>query len=211
MSIDEQQTQTGNRPGDPKGSGSGRRTVVIVGVLVTVLAVAGAGFVLTKSEQLDGLVLTEPSTAPSAPSVDPVTPPPAELTVEEQILAQYREFFVVLDSLADLPASERPAVLREIATDPQYSRTLDGLAAADAAGETNYGQSKVNPRVSNVGLATAVVQDCQDGSQTGRARKSDGTKLTVGPPAELATTQMRRGPDGVWRVAEIVYPPDSTC
>ncbi|MBW3647684.1 MAG: hypothetical protein KY440_07910 [Actinobacteria bacterium] len=157
-----------------------------------------------------GVILETPSAAP--PSAAPVMPSPPTLSEEEQILAQYRRFFASSTTLSTLPAAERPALLREIATDPQYTRTLDGLAAADAAGEINYGgQGGVSPRVANIGLATAVVQDCQDGSQTGRARKSDGTKLTVGLPAELAVTQMRRGPDGIWRVAEVIYPPDRTC
>ncbi len=196
----------------PRGPGSGRRIAVIVGVLVTVLAVAGVGFVLAGGDrQPSGLVLTEPSTAPAGPSAEPVAPPPVTLSEEEQILAQYRRFSASLTTLSNLPAAERPALLGEIATDPLYTQGLEGLAAGDAAGEINYGQAKVSPRVANIGLATAVVQDCQDGSQTGRARKSDGTKLTVGLAAELAVTQMRRGPDGIWRVAEVVYPPDRTC
>jgi hypothetical protein len=210
MSLD-QRNQTDYSP-EPQRSGGGKRIAVIVGVLVTVLAVTGIGLVIAGADrQPGGLVLTQPSTAPPAPSVDPGTPVPAELTVEEQILTQYREFFAVLDTLPDIPADERPGVWREVASDPQYTRSLEGVAAADAAGETFYGAVRANPRVANIGQAAAVVRDCRDSSQAGRLRRSDGKKLTVGLPAELAVTQMRRGPDGIWRVAEIVFPTDQGC
>lgn len=175
--------------------------------MISVFVVAGILVVLSLDRD-SGVILETPTAAP--PSAAPVMPSPPTLSEEEQILAQYRRFFASLTTLSNLPAAERPAVLGQVASDPQYTRSLDGLAAADAAGEVFYGEGKVSPRVANIGLATAVVQDCQDGSQGGRMRKSDGTKLTVGPPADPAVTQMRRGPDGIWRVAEVVYPADRT-
>lgn len=211
MSLDQDRTQTDYSPRPPR-RGGGKRIAVIVGVLVTVLAVAGVGLVITSADrQPGGLVLTQPSAAPPAPSVDPVPPAPAELTVEEQILSQYRKFHAVLDTLPDIPAAERPGVLREVASDPQYTSSLELVAAADAAGETFYGTGSLNPRGVIIGQAAAVVRDCQDNSQTGQLRRSDGKKLTVGLPAELAVTQVKRGPDGIWRVAEIVYPTDQSC
>ncbi len=210
MSLDQDRTQTDFSP-RPQRGGGGKRVAVIGGVLVTVLAVAGVGFVITSADrQPGGLVLTEPSAAPPAPSVVP--PVAAELTVEEQILTQYRKFHAVSETLPELPADQRAGVFREVAADPEYTRLLEGAAKADAAGETFYGASRLNPGGVIIGQgATAVVRDCQDSSQTGRLRRSDGQKLTVGLPAELAVTQMRRGPDGIWRVAEIVYPTDQTC
>lgn len=206
MSIDQQRTRTESGREPPGRDGGGRRVAVILGGLIAASAVAAGGVVLATADRDSGVILQTPSAAPSALAPASLTPAPP-LTVEEQILAQYRQFSETLDGLANVPAAERPTVWRKVASEPQYTSSLEEMAALDAAGETLYGRTKIKPRVTSIDQGTAFVQDCQDGSQAGSLRQSDGEKLTVGPPSQLAVTRMTSSPDGVWRVAEVVYPP----
>ena len=134
----------------------------------------------------------------------PIPSPPAA-SKEQAILAQYRKFFELQTPLIQAPAAQRPAIFAEVAVDPSYSRTLEGVAAAEAAGETFYGELTLNPVIVSVDDRTARLRDCQDASRTGRMKKATGTKVTVGRKADQLLATMVRGDDGVWRMSHAQY------
>ncbi len=213
MSLD-QRTQTDYRPRQPR-PGRGRVVLLVLGVLVAVLAVAGFVYVATQDDPPGQLDLTGPSTTPSGPpaaaSPPPVTPTLSAAEAERQaILAQYQRFFQVIDSLFQVPATERPAIFSQVAVDPSYSRTIGGLAEADLRGEVGYGEIVTNPEIVSVTDGTAIIRDCQDSTGNGR-QKTDGTKITRGVKDDLATVTMLRGADGVWRVSRADYAKTGGC
>lgn len=213
MSLD-QRTQTDYRPRQPR-PGRGRVVLLVLGVLVAVLAVAGFVYVATQDDPPGQLDLTGPSTTPSAPpaaaSTAPVTPTLSPAEAEKQaILAQYQRFFQILTPLSLASPANRPAMFGQVAVDPSFSRTIGGLAEADLRGEEFYGDIVTNPEVVSVDGGTATIRDCQDASSHGRQKTDGGGKVTVGGKGDLATVTMLRGTDGIWRVSQVSYA-DKDC
>jgi hypothetical protein len=101
MSIDQQPAQTDHDP-NSRGSGRGERFAVVVGVVVTVLAVAGIGVIFAGGDDERPAVL--PSAAPSIassvapPSAVPVVRTPADLAADAAE-ARYRDFLMVEDAI----------------------------------------------------------------------------------------------------------------
>jgi hypothetical protein len=187
--------------------------LLVLGVLVAVLAVAGFLYMATRDDPPDQLDLTVPSTAPAAAAASPapVTPTLSAAEAEKQaILAQYQRFFQILTPLSLAPAAARPAMFAQVAVDPSFSRTIGGLAEADLRGEEFYGDIVTNPEVVSVDEGTATIRDCQDASSSGRQKTNGGGKVTVGGKGDLATVTMLRGTDGVWRVSQVSYA-DKDC
>ena len=181
-----------------------RSASACIGLTAALLLSAGC-----QGDQTNALDLT-PSPGPipstSGTSADTtVTPTAAAVSEEEAILEQYRKFFAIQTALIQAPAAERPQMFAAVATDPSYSRTLTGMEAADAAGETTYGEIKVNPVVVSIVDGTAKVRDCQDTSGAGRLVKKTGSKVTVGRTGALALATMVRGDDDIWRVSRVDY------
>ena len=174
---------------------------------------AGAGLLLalllTACNDTDGVDATDgPVASPSAstPAVTQPSPAPSEGSAEEQaVLAQYRKFFELAPRLHLTPPNDRAVAWAKVATDPSYTRTLGGIAAADSAGETFFGQYVIDPVVLMVKGSRATVRDCQDTSQLGRKKAATGEKVTVGQTNALAVVTMLHGPDGAWRVSEVAY------
>lgn len=148
---------------------------------------------------------TSPETSSSASPAAQPSPTPSGSEEEQAILAQYRNFFELAPRLHLTPPNDRAAAWAEVATDPSYTRTLGGVAAADAAGETFFGEYVINPVVITVDGSRATIRDCQDTSQLGRAKVATGEKVTVGRANSLAVITMVKGPDGTWRVSEAEY------
>jgi len=100
MSIDHQPAQTDHDP-DSRGSGRGERLVVVVGVVVTVLAVAGIGVIVAGDDERPAVLPSAaPSIAPSVapPTAVPVVQTPADLAADAAE-ARYREFLMVDDEI----------------------------------------------------------------------------------------------------------------
>jgi hypothetical protein len=214
MSLD-QRTQTDYRPRQPR-PGRGRVVLLVLGVLVAVLAGAGFLYMATRDDPPAQLDLTVPSTAPSAPpaaaSTAPVTPTLSPAEAEKQaILAQYQRFFQIPTPLSLAPAADRPAMFAQVAVDPSYSRTIGALAEADLRGEQFFGEVEINPVIVSVEGGTATIRDCQDTSQSGRVKTSDGTKVRVGRKDSLVDVTMLQGSDGVWRVSRADYADKAGC
>jgi hypothetical protein len=205
MSLDQRQT-TDYQPGPPR-PGRGRVVLLVLGVLVAVLTVAGVVYMATRDDPPEQLDLTVPSTAPSAPAPASLSAAEAE---KQAILVQYQRFFQVGDSLDQVPAAERPALFAQVAVDPSYSRTLSGVAETELRGEVGYGEIVTSPEIVSVADGTAIIRDCQDSTGSG-LQKTDGTKVTRGVKDDLVTVTMLRGADGVWRVSRADYDQTGGC
>jgi hypothetical protein len=130
---------------------------------------------------------------------------------EDRILLQYAAFWRALAAAGEADVSARRALLEPVAVDPELSRSLRGMRAADSLGQELYGA--VVPRVRDVQVSgnEATVTDCQDASAAGRRRKKDGQVVTRGGERDSTEVTMRRDVDGTWRVATIDYRPDEQC
>ena len=155
--------------------------------------------------------VSSPSAATTrSPSVAP-TPVPKPLTEKQKVLAGYEAFWESFGPLGQMSAAERPAALRAVAVEPLIAATLKELARRDAANQVSYGRTGTRPEVSLLQGASAAVRDCQNTSASGLMDKTTGKKLTVGVPAYLRLSEMKRGTDGVWRITTINAYPNAKC
>ena len=128
--------------------------------------------------------------------------------VDEQqtILGQYRKFWASLTAVSRMPATRRRAALAPFTTDPELKSLLAGMLATDAKGQVFYGADK--PRASQASVAPdghkAVVDDCQDSSAAGVARRSDFAPLTKGRSRNHVVVTMKK-PGDTWKVYFVAY------
>lgn len=133
------------------------------------------------------------------------------LQSREQVLKQYRKFWRVTSHLTDVPSHERPALIKEVATNPILPVIMTNLARMDTAGEVLYGQPRArSPKVEFDGR-TAIVRDCQDTSNSGRKKESTGQILSKGVSRAAVTVTLKRGDDGLWRASKVDYPGGKRC
>lgn len=105
------------------------------------------------------------------------------MTVEEQILAQYKQFFTSVWPRAQAaPAGARAAILAEVVTEPQLSGNLKTLQSRDIKGQAGYGVARLIKQTVYRKGEQAVVDGCTDLSTVGVQDQKSGKKLTVGPP-----------------------------
>ena len=184
------------------------RAVRAVGVTAVVLALGTMG-----SCSSGGGVETErpvDATVSAAPAPMSASPSPTTTASDaDAILAAYREFFARQTEISLAPKEQRRVLLEPFTTNPALDRVLRGMFAAGALGEVGYGAPKVAPTVHNIDGDDATVKDCQDTSKTGRKKRESGKITTRGLAGDNVTTQMRRGTDGVWRVASVDYVDDA--
>jgi hypothetical protein len=152
-----------------------------------------------------------------APAASPPAPPGAVLSsaapvsasptpsVVDQVLTQYTAFWAMITPASQAPVAQRRAVLAPYAMDPELSRLLRGLVAAEAVGEGQYGAEVPRARVASVRGAVADVVDCQDASNAGKISLKTGKKLTRGVVRNPVTATLRRASDGRWRVATVEF------
>lgn len=185
--------------------------------LVSAVALAGAAAV-AGCGQSSGVHVQggEPgSTAPSALTPSTTAPMPLATGVPEQaaILAQYRAFWASLTPVSKMTSSAaRLAAVAKLAVDPELTRLMGGIAASRAMGQVFYGAIETHPVLTAVTAAgVAILTDCQDASSHGRAKSSTGQEVTVGTKNDFAKVTMRRGPDGVWRIATVAYQSVGSC
>lgn len=130
---------------------------------------------------------------------------------EAAILSQYRAFFASITRLSKEKYEVRYPAMQKLAVDPELTQVMGGIAASQRAGEVLYGDVVLRPTILTVDGGTALLKDCQDTSQHGRMKVSTGKKVTVGRVNDLAKVTMKRGTDGVWRMATIAYAPAGSC
>ena len=102
-------------------------------------------------------------------------------------------------------------MLQKVAAEPELTRLLGGIAAAEHVGEVFYGEDLVRPQIIRVTSVNATLRDCADTSQHGRLKVATGKRVTVGYKNDLAIVTMMRGGDGVWRVATVESKPAGSC
>lgn len=141
----------------------------------------------------------------------PASPSVAPGDERGAILAQYRAFFGSLTPLSGLDSKTRYEALNKVAVEPELSRAMGGMAAAQQAGEAYYGTPVLRPKIDSVEGDTVTILDCQDTSVNGRVKVATGEKVTVGRKNSYAQITMKRGSDGVWRVATIGYAAAGSC
>lgn len=126
--------------------------------------------------------------------------------------AVWRKFDGLIRTLESLPADQVNAAVAAVAVEPTHSRMLKENADFRAEGKASYGQtiSYISwPQPIN-GQDTAVLKDCQDGSQAGVLDTKTGNKLTVGTVNTPIRGTLTRTPAG-WRVAAAELLGGTTC
>lgn len=135
----------------------------------------------------------------------------AEFPDQAAILTQYRAFFAALTPASLLAEGPRSELLGGLAVDPLLTRVLGGMATSTSQGEVSYGEILVYPKLQSVHGDTAALTDCQDGSRSGRMKAATGEKTTVGSDHDFADVTLKRGADGVWRLATVAYRAEASC
>ncbi|MDQ3383538.1 MAG: hypothetical protein M3519_07130, partial [Actinomycetota bacterium] len=130
MSLD-QQAKTGYQQPGPPRPGRSRAVLLIAGVLLAVVVVAGlVGAVV--SNQDTGVVT---QTLPSPGAMGPTGPTGPVVPEQDAILSQYKAFWAVLTPASKAEPEARRAMLEKVAVDPSLTRTLNGMRASDNIGE----------------------------------------------------------------------------
>lgn len=150
----------------------------------------------------NGIAVHAPAT--SSPTASPT---PSSASEQQAILGQYRKFWSSLTSVSRMPASQRRAALTPFTMDPELKSLLAGMVATDRKDEVFYGAHM--PRAEKASLSPdgsrAVIDDCQDSSRTGLARRSDLAPLTKGMIRNHVVVTMRRADNAVWKVYFVSY------
>jgi hypothetical protein len=140
------------------------------------------------------------STLPNASSS------PSTTGEQAAVLSQYRTFWSSLTAVSRMPAQAREGALARYTVDPELRSLLAGMLATDRRGDVFYGAHM--PRATSASISrdnlTAVVNDCQDSTKTGLARRSDLAPLTRGVPRNHVIVTMKMA-GGAWKVSFVSY------
>jgi hypothetical protein len=159
-----------------------------------------------------GVIRETPTAGTTSGAASPLSSPSPTATSEaSRILAQYRAFWQALTPASEAPAEERRQMLEPYATDPELTRALSGMRASDNLGQVLYGQVVARPQITKIDRGLASLRDCQDASEAGRKQRDTGRIITRGTSSDVALVTMKRGSDGVWRVATVEYPRGARC
>ena len=158
---------------------------------------------------------TSSTTAPAIPTAaTSTTVDPAAKEAQDRQAAElvWRRFDELATTIAALPADQVEQAIAQVAVDPQLSRLRAAYAKLKAQHQAGYGYdiSYISWPQPIDGKDTAVLSDCQDGSQSGFLDTQTGNKLTVGTPNAPARGTLQRTPDG-WRVANSEALLGETC
>lgn len=160
----------------------------------------------------------------SAPQSSAVASPSATVGTDSGLTAgesadrasvesQWVKSWDVYLAIARTPAADREALIATVAVDPTKANMLSDAAKFDSQGLETYGAlgHRISwPQPIN-GARTALIDDCQDRSQSGSMKTATGDKVTVGVPRDHYQGNLVKGDDGVWRVAEVYYLKDEPC
>ena len=140
------------------------------------------------------------------------------LPVEESadraaVESQWVKSWDVYLEIARTPASDREALAATVAVDPTKTNMLSDAAKFDTQGLETYGSlgHRISwPQPINGGT-TALIDDCQDRSQSGAIKTATGDKISVGVARDHYQGSLVKGDDGVWRVEQVYYLKDEPC
>ncbi len=150
-----------------------------------------------------------PTPAATSTTLDPAAKEQADRTEATAIWRQYIQLIFAIDAM---PSDKVDAAVKAVAVDPTASLLLKKPADDRAKGLGSYGVpiSFVSwPKPIN-GADTAVLSDCQDGSQAGVLNTKDGTKVGVGTVNTPIRGFLTRTPNG-WRVSSSELIKGGTC
>lgn len=154
---------------------------------------------------------TSPVFSSSTPTTDALSA--AESADRAAAEAQYAKYWEVYAALPHTPESQWDSLLAAVAVEPMISNAKDDARSIIAAGSDTYGT--VGHRFTWTGpidgANTAVLQDCEDGSQAGAFETATGNKITVGVPRQTTMGTLVRGADGTWRLSAAYIVKDTPC
>ena len=127
--------------------------------------------------------------------------------------AQWTKYWEVYAALPHTPEDQWDALLTPVAVESMSNAAKDDARSIRDEGNDTYGT--VGHRFTWTkpvdGSDTAVLQDCNDGSQAGAYETATGNKITVGVPRQNTMGTLVRGPDGIWRVSAAYIVKDTPC
>jgi hypothetical protein len=214
-----------------------KRAAAVIGLLVVGAVLAGCtGTSGVNTETLDPISTSSASSSPvssstaASPSEITASPSPPSaspsvtsgtdngLSSQESadraaVESQWVKSWDVFLEIARTPAADREALVSTVAIDPNRTKMLSAATEFDAQGLQTYGTlgHRISwPQPINGG-STAVIDDCQDRSQSGAIKTATGDKITVGVPRDHYQGSLVKGDDGVWRVEQVYYLKDEPC
>ncbi len=152
------------------------------------------------------------STTPSTSTSTTVDAAAQEAKDRQDAEAVWHKFDTLLITVQSMPADQVTSALSAVAVDPALSRVQAQNSQFRAQGKVGYGANIIYvswPKPINGG-STAVLDDCQDGSQAGYIDAKTGNKLTVGTPNTPVEVTLTRTPQG-WKVASADLLAGETC
>jgi hypothetical protein len=156
------------------------------------------------TETTPGRVGTSPAhTTPSA------TP---SLTDEQQIIAQYRRFWLqALPAGAAAAPARRRAIFAPVVTEPELGVLMNNFAYFDGRGEKAYGVNTPLRQSVVMSGSTALVTGCLDSHNAGRLNAGSRKKLTKGVDRNPVRANLKKGADSIWRVSTVIFTGGTEC
>ena len=188
--------------------------------LITIAAAAAMAAALAGCNPAADANRFATATATAAPSATSATPAPTTTTsidagaqeTKDRQDAERRRFNGLITTLESLPANQVGASINAVAVDPAATRMRDENTKFRAEHKAGYGQAVLYITWPQpiAGKDTAILNDCQDGSQAGFLDTQTGNKLTVGTPNTPLRGTLQRTAGG-WRVANSELLQGATC
>ena len=177
---------------------------------------ASSSTVASSTEASPSQISASSSPSTAVPSVTSGTD--SGLSAEESVdraavESQWVKAWDVYLAIARTPAADREALVATVAIDPTKANMLSDAAKFDSQGLQTYGTlgHRISwPQPVN-GASTAVIDDCQDASQSGSMKTATGDKVTVGVARDHYQGNLVKGDDGGWRVEQVFYLKDEPC
>ena len=170
---------------------------------------AGAGPITSATKTPTSSTTPATPTASTSTTVDPAAKEAQDRQVAELV---WRRFNGLITTLETLPANQVEVAIAAVAVDPAATRMRNENAKFRREHKAGYGQAIVYvawPQPIN-GRATAVLSDCQDGTQAGFLDTKTGSRLTVGTPNTPLRGTLQRTPDG-WKVSNLEVLEGTSC
>lgn len=100
--------------------------------------------------------------------------------------------------------ADRNELLGRYLSGSAYSKSVETLSSQAAFGKVIYGEVVLRPKVTSIDSSSAVIEDCQDTSNSGVQDTKTGRKETKGVPRALVVADLERL-DGTWKIVKIDY------
>jgi hypothetical protein len=136
----------------------------------------------------------------------------AEVADRAAAEAQWSRYWEIYAALPHTPEDQWDALLAPLAVEPMITNAKNDAQSIRDEGHDTYGT--VGHRFSwtdpIAGADTALLHDCNDGSQAGAFETATGNKITVGVPRQNTMGTLVRS-DGVWKVSAAYIVKDTPC